>query len=659
MIKIDLAGFHDLSISRREWLETDGKGGYAASTLEHLHTRKYHGFFVTSLQKPEGRYVLLSKLEDSLIAGENEHFFTSHFYPGIIFPPERTELADFTFDHFPSFTYRIGALTIKKSVLLPAGKSSLLVRYDIEKCPRGGILRLKPLLAFRGYHELSHENGYLNNRFELLTNGFSLSPYEGMPAVVFQTSRGSVFTPAGAWYKLFQYPEEINRGFAGEEDLFMPGIIDVPVERKCTVILSCSLEKSLKNFPAIWQTETVRRGRERTIDKKYAPGLDEEDGKLYLSLLQAGRQFLITTPSGRPAIIAGYPWFDSWGRDTLISLPGLCFHTGRLTKEIEVLEEISRHEKDGLLPNFFTADGTPKAYNTVDSSLWYFWTVQELLQATSDTELIRNHFWPVMKRIIRSFLNGAPYGTGIDHSGLLHAGNPDVALTWMDAVVNDKPVTSRHGCPVEINALWYNALCFSRELAAQFGDSDLVDPGFIPHLRTAFQEAFWNREDNCLGDVWNNGILDRSIRPNQLFAVSLPFSPLDDEEQKAVVKVVREHLLTPFGLRTLSPSDPGYRGLYIGNSAERDSAYHQGTVWPWLLGAFGQAALVAADDKEQEKETLKRYLRAFLKKHLPEAGIGSISEVFDGNEPHNPGGCIAQAWSVAELTRLYSLLVKE
>ncbi|MHB8091300.1 MAG: amylo-alpha-1,6-glucosidase [Syntrophales bacterium] len=658
MIKIDLAGFHDLSISR-EWLETDGRGGYAASTLENRHTRKYHGFFVATLQKPAGRYVLLSKLEDSLINGQKEHFFTSHLYPGLIFPPEHTPLADFTFDHFPSFTYRIGALTIKKSLLLPAEKSVLLVRYDVDKCPRGGILRLKPLLAFRGYHELSNENGYLQNRLEMLTNGFSLSPYEGMPAIVFQTSRGSGFIPVGAWYKRFQYTEEINRGFAGEEDLFMPGIIDIPVERKCTVILSVSLDKSLKNSPALWQTETVRRGRERTIYKKHAAGLDEEDGILYLSLLQAGRQFLIKTPSGKSAIIAGYPWFDSWGRDTLISLPGLCFHAGRLPEGIEVLKEISLHEKDGLFPNFFTAAGTPDAYNTVDSSLWYFWTVQELLQATSDTELIRNHFWPVMKRIIRSFLAGTRFETGIDNSGLLHAGNPGTALTWMDAMVNNKPVTSRHGCPVEINALWYNALCFSRELAAQFGEPELVDPGFIPHLRTAFQETFWNREDNCLGDVWNDGILDRSIRPNQLFAVSLPFSPLDDEEQKAVVQAAREHLLTPFGLRTLSPSDPEYRGLYIGNPAERDSAYHQGTVWPWLLGAFGQAALTAAADKEQERKNLKKYLRAFLKKHLPEAGIGSISEVFDGNGPHNPGGCIAQAWSVAELTRLYSLLIRD
>ncbi len=656
MIHIDLAGPTDF-VPSREWLETDGRGGYAASTLANRHTRKYHGLFVASLQNPEGRHILLSQLEDSLITGEKESFFSSHLYPGLLFPPEQTPLTGFTFDHFPCFTYRIGTLTVKKSFLLPEDKSALLVRYDVEKCPKGGILRLKPLLAFRGYHDLSHENGYLQNMPRLIANGFSIAPYEGMPTIVFQTSRESGFTPAGVWYQRFQYEEEINRGFAGEEDLFLPGVIDIPVERKCTVILCVSMESPLKNLPALWQTETVRRGRERTIDKKSASAAEGKDRELYLALLQEGRRFLVTTPTGKPAVIAGYPWFDSWGRDTLISLPGLCFHAGRLEQGIAVLRELGRHEKHGFLPNFFSAVGIPGAYNSIDSSLWYFWAVQELLLATADRDLIRTDFWPVMKSIIRSFLEGSRFKTGINNSGLLHAGDPGTALTWMDALVDNRPVTSRHGFPVEVNALWYNALCFAQELADQFGDSDLVDRDFIPRLRLAFRETFWNPAADCLGDVWSEGVLDCAIRPNQLFAVSLPFSPLDPAEQKAVVRVVRDHLLTPFGVRTLSPADPQYRGRYNGNPAERDSAYHQGTVWPWLLGAFGQAALITADDKEQEKENLKKYLRTFLAKHLSEAGIGSVSEIFDGDYPHLPGGCIAQAWSVAELTRLYCLLI--
>ena len=243
----------------------------------------------------------------------------------------------------------------------------------------------------------------------------------------------------------------------------------------------------------------------------------------------------------------------------------------------------------------------------------------------------------------------------MDARGLLHAGDGQTALTWMDAMVGGIPVTPRHGYPVEINALWYNALCFARDLAAEFGEPPVLRRR-LPALRRSFRETFWSPEKGCLGDVFRDGVLDSAVRPNQIFAVSLPFSPLDPAEQAAVVRTVREQLLTPCGLRTLSPADPAYRGRYRGNPAERDGAYHQGTVWPWLLGAFGEAALRVADDPEREKENLRQYLRTFLRQHLVEAGIGSVSEVFDGDAPHRPGGCIAQAWSVAELIRLYTMI---
>ena len=658
MVHIGPEAAKDSALSR-EWLETDGRGGYASSTLENLHTRKYHGLFVANIPNPEGRYVLLSKLEDSLFIGGKEYFFSSHQYPGVIFPSDEQPLVEFTFDHFPGFLYRIGKTLVKKSILLPEGRDALLIRYDVDKCPKDGLLRLKPFIAFRNYHELSHENNNLQKEATLVENGFRISPYEGMPSIELQTSRASRFIPSGVWYKRFQYAEELHRGFAWEEDLYLPGFIDIPVERKSTVILSVVMDKPLKNPAAVWQTETIRRGRERTIDKKNTAGLGDKDKEPYQALLQDSRRFLTKTPSGKPAITAGYPWYGSWGRGTLISLPGLCFHTGRVPEGIAILREISRHEKYGFFPNFFSANGEPAAYNAVDPSLWYFWSVQELLTATGDIELIRESFWPAMKKIIGAFTQGTIFETGIDPSGLLHAGNEKTSLTWMDAVVENNPVTSRHGCPVEINALWYNALCFSRDMATQFNETVPFDVDLIGLFRSAFQETFWNDDEDCLGDVFREGVLDRSIRPNQIFAVSLPFSPLDEDRQKAVVKAVREHLLTPFGLRTLSPSSPEYRGTYRGGPYERDSAYHQGTVWPWLLGAFGQAAIRTAEDQEEEKKNLRHLLRTFLDKHLSEAGIGSVSEVFDGDYPHNPGGCIAQAWSVAELTRLYSLLKED
>lgn len=657
MIKTDFSFAEDFA-QPREWLETDGQGGYASSTLSNNHTRRYHGLFVPNLTRPEGRHVLLSKLEDSLVFGDQETFFTAHSYPGLFFPDDPPPLAEFTLDHFPVFTYRIDGMVVKKSIMLPEGKSSLLVRYDLEKCPKDAVLRLKPFLAFRDYHALSHENTFLKNNPEWINNGFIIAPYEGMPALAIQTSRKSHFTPSGVWYKDFQYSEEFNRGFDGSEDLFLPGVFEVPVERKCTVILTVSLDKPLKNSSAAWQTEAVRRGREKKMDRQRITFGDNSDGELQRALLEAGRKFLIKQPSGKPAIIAGYPWFGSWSRDTLISLPGLCFHTDHLNEGIAILQEITTHEKDGLLPNFFTALGAPAAWNSVDSSLWYFWAIQELLGVTDDWDLIHQRFWPTMKRILSAFMKGTRFNTAIDDAGLLHSGDMQTALTWMDATVNMTPVTSRHGYPVEINALWYNALCFSRQLSERFNEPDLFDAGFLPHLRTAFLETFWNGEDNCLGDVWNDGKLDCSIRPNQIFAVSLPCSPLDADDQRFVVRVVREHLLTPFGLRTLAPSDSHYRRMYRGNPEERDRAYHQGTVWPWLIGPFGQAALACAENLDEEKETLRVYLHNFLSKHLLEAGIGCVSEVFDGNAPHSPGGCISQAWSVAELIRLSFLIGK-
>jgi predicted glycogen debranching enzyme len=685
MIRIDLREIRSPDDSR-EWLETDGRGGYASSTLANRHTRRYHGLHVANLQTPAGRHLLLSKLEDSLLAGGEEHFFSSHRYPGLLFPPDQPILEEFLLDLCPSFTSRAGRIPVKKSILMPQGKETLLVRYDLERCPQGGILRLKPFLAFRGYHELAHENAFLRSRAEGIENGFRIEPYAGMPPLVVQTSRASRFTPSPLWYNRFQYTEERERGFDWEEDLFLPGIIEVPVERKCTVILSVCYGDMMPhrvpatmrhhvptNPTAIWKTEVIRRGRDQAADKRETGGFTGEDREHLLALRRAARSFLITTPSGRPAVIAGYPWFGSWGRDTLISLPGLCFSTGRIADGIEILTEIGRHERNGLLPNFFSADGTPEAYNTVDSSLWYFWTVQQLGTRcrimSPDKELIRNRFWPVMKRIIRAFMDGTRYRIGMDARGLLHAGDGKNALTWMDAMVDGIPVTPRDGYPVEINALWYNALCFASELTAEFGDPPFFDGGFIPLLRRSFREAFWGHDaascphddvascpQGCLGDVFRDGVLDTAVRPNQIFAVSLPFSPLDPAEQTAVVRAVREQLLVPCGLRTLSPADPAYRRRYRGSPAERDGAYHQGTVWPWLLGAFGEAALRVADDPEQEKENLRQYLRTFLRQHLVEAGIGSVSEVFDGDAPHRPGGCIAQAWSVAELLRLYTLL---
>jgi len=385
-----------------------------------------------------------------------------------------------------------------------------------------------------------------------------------------------------------------------------------------------------------------------------------EERQLIRLLLQAGRRFLIRIPSGRPAVIAGYHWFGEWGRDTLISLPGLTFCSGRSGEGLEILIRLARFERHGLLPNIFAEGAGDHAFNTVDAPLWYFWAVQQLLRhdhSTRTKTAVEKSLWPVLKDILRQFLHGTLFNIYMDDNGLLHAGAGDRALTWMDACVDNHPVTPRHGYPVEINALWYNAVCFAAELARQNGgDREFHFDELIPRIRRSFRETFWSPEDACLGDVFHQGFLDRSIRPNQLFAVSLPYSPLETEQGRLIVAKVQSELLTPVGIRTLSPRDERYRGRYEGPPAVRDGAYHQGTVWPWLLGPFGEAWLRVAADREAAKESLRAYLFAFLNRHFREAGIGCVSEVFDGDPPHRPGGCIAQAWSTAELIRLYSLL---
>ncbi len=717
-----------------EWLEVNGRGGYASSTLLNCHTRKYHGLLVAKLVAPPGRYVLLSKFEDTVICGGRREALSCHEYPGVFFPEEYSFLKEYQQDLYPSFLFSGDGLRIRKSVLLVTDEDSLLIRYDPEACPASGVLRLRPFVAYRDYHRLSKENPFLKGNAAAIKNGFSLRPYAGMPPLVIQTNLRPRWQPAPLWYHNFEYAEEAARGYEHSEDLFSPGLLEVPLRQGKTVLVLASLTPFYGRLSKKWDDE-VRRRREvrdkddRTIGilasggapagrqfpgtgeasaasgddpggeakiagHRMSPGntaagtagestdreivaavaveekrdiaIPEADSagiaaerELLGILLQAGRRFLIRTAAGHPAIIAGYPWFGEWGRDTLLSLPGLAFCSGRRREGLELLVRMARFERQGLLPNVFSERDADHAYNTVDAPLWFFWAVQQLLldDAGDRTQaVVEKNLWPVMKNILRQFIHGTIFNIYMDDNGLIHAGADNRALTWMDACIDNRPVTPRHGYPVEVNALWYNAVRFAAELAARFGDREFYFDDLIEKIRRSFLEIFWNDDDACLGDVYRSGRLDRSIRPNQIFAVSLPHSPLAPAQERLVVKKVQDELLTPVGIRTLSPRDPCYRGRYAGSPAERDGAYHQGTVWPWLWGPFGEAWLKVADDREKVKTTLRDRLRTFLTGHFRVAGIGCISEVFDGDYPHRPGGCIAQAWSTAEIIRLYTLI---
>ncbi|MFB3925768.1 MAG: amylo-alpha-1,6-glucosidase [Syntrophales bacterium] len=642
---------------RLEWLDTNGRGGYASSTILHCHTRRYHGLFVSNLKEPAGRFVLLSKFEDSVFSGDKEVFLSFHKYPDVYFPHGYKYLTEFRAGLYPSFTYQIGSIRILKSIMAVHGEDLVLIKYDVLQGDIPFTLRVKPFIAFRNFHQLTRENLDLHVRTYKARNGFKIQPYDGMPPLFVQAGSRCSFFPSPVWYRNFEYIVEAERGFDYREDLFQPGVFEIPLKEGTSVIFSASLREYKGSLKNKWAGEKTRREKDDArITSALSSVKDPGDREMMGNLIKAGRHFVIRSLSGGPGIIAGYHWFYMWGRDALIALPGLTFCSGLTDEGTAILRSMGRLEKDGLLPNFIADNEKNNAYNSVDSSLWYFWAVQQMLKYTGDLKSVEEYMWPVMKRIIKKFMAGTVNRIFMDGSGLLHAGDRRTQLTWMDACVNGRPVTPRYGYPVEINALWYNAVCFVNELAEKFGDDKFTFGDVVNRIKKSFNDIFWIEEGEYLGDVYHDGVLDHAVRPNQIFAVSLPFPPLEQDRWRSVVERVGKELLTPYGLRTLSPGNRFYRGRYAGDPASRDSAYHQGTVWPWFIGHYGEAYLKVAEDKEAARAFLLGNLGKSLSEHLKKAGLGFISEIFDGDPPHHPNGCIAQAWSVAEVIRLYMIL---
>jgi predicted glycogen debranching enzyme len=640
-----------------EWIDTNGRGGYASTTIVDCHTRKYHGLLVANLLQPPGRFVLLSKVEDSVCCGSKECFLTTHRYPGVFHPEGYRNQTAFRIDGKPCMTFRIGDRMVEKQIMMCRGEERVLIRYSRDGGLEPMTLRIRPFLAFRDVHGLSRENSVLDARIDRIWNGFKIRPYEGLPELCLQVSGKASVVHEPLWYYRFEYPVEADRGFDAHEDLFQPGYFEMPLKAGTDVFFSASLRAFRGRLKAKWDGEERRRKREALEDRTAAGHFKNKDaGEKALRLTKAGRAFLIKDHGKKPAVLAGYPWFYEWGRDSLISLPGLTFCSGRPEEGAAVLKKFAGFEKNGLMPNVLSEDGIALAYNAADSSLWYFWALQQMMKYTGDVKTLKRDHWPVMKRIIGSYMAGTDHRICTNERGLLHAGDSETPLTWMDAKAGGRSVTPRSGFAVDLNALWYNALCFARETAERFDDRTLDVTDCIGRLRSSFGEAFWIEQERYLGDVLSNGILDRAVRPNQILAVSLPHSPLEPPQWKGVVERVKQDLLTPCGLRTLAAGEAGYRGLYGGDVFARDSAYHQGTVWPWLMGHFGEAWLKAAEDRSAAKDYLLRHVIAFLDRHFEEAGIGCVSEVFDGDPPHRPGGCIAQAWSTSELIRLLRLL---
>src|SRR5215208_291033 len=645
MIEIDQESCQNLETAlSREWLETNGIGGYSSSTVVGLNTRRYHGLLTAATKPPVGRLVLLSKLEEILIVDGQRYELSANQYPGAVHPQGFQYQTGFRLDPFPRFTYEVQGVRVEKSVFMVQGENTTVVQYEIRADNSLYTLEVRPLIAFRDYHSTTHENGALNPHVQTENGLTTIKPYADLPALHFAHNAAALDTN-GFWYRNFQYAVEQERGLDFAEDLFSPCTFTFDLNASASIRIIASTERrDVSKADAYRKAELERR---ELLSGNLARG---EANHLVTALTAAADQFIVARERCK-TVIAGYHWFADWGRDTMIALPGLTLATGHAEIAKSILAEFANHVDQGMLPNRFPDAGETPEYNTVDATLWFFEAVRSLLQYTNDYEFVRGNLYAVLSDIIDWHVRGTRYNIHVDDDGLLYSGEPGVQLTWMDAKVGDWVVTPRQGKPVEIQALWYNALRVMEQLATKFKDAvakkkyaDMADKA-----RTSFNRMFWNEEAGCLYDVINGEVRDASIRPNQVLAVSLTNSMVTSKRARSILSTVERELLTPRGLRTLSPTDANYIGRYEGDPHSRDGAYHQGTVWPWLMGPF-ITGYVKTFGSKAGQDFANEWLSQF-QAHLNDACLGQVSEIFDGDAPHTPRGCVAQAWSVAELLR--------
>ncbi len=664
-------------LARREWLETNGLGSYSSGTASGAATRRYHGLFVAALDPPVRRYVLLSHLDEVLTVDGEEYPLATNIYRDAVDPTGYEHLAAFEARPVAMWTFAAGGVELERRVWMPQGRQSVMVGYRVRGVrPHTRVsLSVRPFVAFRDFHALTFENPAFDATTAISDGCVAIRPYTELPKV-FLHHNAREFVEDGYWYRAFEYCEEIARGFEGHEDLYSHGTFafDLPGD-DARAFVYASLER-VENFgaaqaEALELGETARRNdraaraaRSRTTGPRSgsgagaaaAPALDRWSETFATRLAEAAEQFIATRGDGRKTVIAGYHWFADWGRDTFIALPGLAMATGRWPLPHEILKTFAEFVDGGMIPNRFPEAGTAPEYNTVDAALWFVECSRRYFAESGDLDFARRELLPCIRQILENYSGGTRYGIHQDPAdGLIAAGEPGVALTWMDAVVDGVPVTPRHGKPVEINALWYNALLAAADIADALGERADAEAWRADacRVRASFNHRFVNRETGWLYDVIDGPDGDdAACRPNQLFAISLHHAVLDEPFRRDVVSAVEARLLTPIGLRTLDPSDPNYRPRCEGSPRDRDGAYHNGTVWPWLLGPFSSAYLKACGRTPETLDRIRSVI-APLSRHLGTEGcLGQISEIADGDPPYTPRGAVAQAWSVAEIARV-------
>ncbi|MFH1356680.1 MAG: amylo-alpha-1,6-glucosidase [bacterium] len=637
---------------RCEWLETNSLGGYASSTILGCHTRKYHGLLIAPLKDFNAKFNLLSNIGLAIhVAGKVFHLSTNKF-PEVFDPTGHKYIDSFDCDTHPITTYKIGDITFIKELIMPQHENTVILKYKLQTSSVPIKIHLHPRLTYRQIHELTHDNIYMRVKtYTMQANTYKIQPYDSMPPLYFDTSHDVFFHPGPYWIHNFEYLKERSRGFDYHEDMFTPGVFEYEMKAGDVLYFRASLDQPTSSGKSLFDEEHKRRLKEI---KKYA-----KDSIPLRTLKKRAGQFIINNVRGETSIVAGYHWFDEWGRDAMIALPGLTLYCGKDDEALAVLKTYAKHEKNGLIPNYLATSGNEHAYNSIDASLWFFWAIQQYCAKTKKTNLVKKDLFPAMENIITAFYHNTVRHVHLNDQGLLWVGNEHTQLTWMDAQVFGQPVTPRNGYAVELNALWYNALSFYCDFCDQNKikyDSHLRE--ILIRLRESFISTFWREDLGYLVDVVNDNGQDQSIRPNQIMAVSLPYSMLNREQQEKVASCVETHLLTPYGLRTLSPQNLRYQPEYSGAPAKRDAAYHQGTVWPWLLGHFTEATLKCADNPKEKAGKMQKKLSPLWHSHLRIGCLGGISEIFNADPPHTYKGAIQQAWSVAEVIRALTLLEK-
>jgi len=655
---------------RREWLVTNGIGGYASSTILGINTRKYHGLLVAAFNPPVDRWVLFTKLDEEIQIGNETYPLGSNEFKHGINPEGHRFLLDFSLNPFPTYRYVVHGVHLQKTIFMPHGKNATIVTYEaFNPHEEEASIRISPLVNSRHFHNVTDKDNlpwnFVQKPFE---QGIIIRPSVPLSTIIISSSNGGFFVES-RWVEEIYFRVDGSRGESCLDDYFQPGWFEfsvAPKERKRFCVLAAagkneeeaqtlfsSIRKEPEDIDALYGQELERRKGLLTKFQERYVDLEIKDWLKWLIL--ATDSFLVKRESTeKKTVIAGYHWFEDWGRDSLISLPGLTLVTGRFEDAREILLTFKRYCHNGIIPNRFPdrAGDTP-IYNTVDATLWFFNAILQYAKYTGDFNFVQRELWDTLKSIIENHIQGTVYGIHMEDDGLIAHG---AQLTWMDATANDQFVTPRDGKAVEIQALWHNALKTMELLAKRFNQKKEEEKysSMAEKAAKSFVEKFWSPEKRFLFDVMHGEQTDSSLRPNQVIAAALDFSMLDRGRKEEIVEIVWKKLWGTYGLKTLPDDDPHYIGEYVGDWNHRGNAYHNGTVWAWLTGPFTTAFLKAKNHDEYWRNfAFKNFLQPLFQEEIFKAGLGTISEIFDGNPPNSPRGCIAQAWSVAEPLRAF------